>query len=171
MNIILTDIANFSVFIIPIVPQNIQIVSAGNSTTYNGIEHQFTIIDNEKPKEIDWSSFFPVNKNYNFVPHTAHQNGWVYVSFIELMKKYSYPIRIIFTTKTKIPILNTLVSIENFTYSVDNSGDINYSIKLKEFYDKFYNFFATDKKIIDNFSTLQKDQFAKDNLEKFGLLK
>ncbi len=171
MNIILTDIANFSVFILPIVPDNIQIISGGNSTTYNGIEHQFTIIDNEKPKEIGWSSFFPVNKSYGFVPRAAYKNGWVYISFIELMKKYNYPIRVIFTTKTKVPILNSLVSIENFTYSVDNSGDINYSIKLKEFYEKFYNFFATDKKIVDNFSTFQRSQFAKDNLEKFGLLK
>lgn len=173
MNIIITDIANLDIFLLPVVPANLSIVSAGEldtKDTKETKEHQITIINNEPPKTISWSSFFPVNKNYNFVPYTANQNGWAYVAFFELMKKYNLPIRIIITTKNKVPILNTLAGIKTLTYSCDKAGDINYTLNLTEFYEKFYQFIPRDKEVFKYVRELNIKQFAKDNLQKFGLL-
>ncbi len=49
------------------------------------------------------------------------------------MKKYKLPVRIIVTTNAKALVLNMLASIDNFSYNVDKTGDINYSIFLTEF--------------------------------------
>ncbi len=171
MNIILTDIANLSVFIVPIVPTNVKIQSNGSITEVNSLERRISIIDNEELKTIEWSSFFPVNKNYPFTSKGALSNGWAYVAFLELMKKYHLPIRVICTTKSKIPILNSLMTISSFDYSLDNSGDINYSITFKEFYEKFYKFLERDKEVLKYIKNINWQSEAQSALKKFGLMR
>ncbi len=170
MNIILTDIANLSVFIVPVVPVGTSIISKGSNETLEALDHQFQVMNNEAPKEINWSSFFPVNKNYSFVPFGALSNGWLYVAFLELMKKYRLPIRVIFTTQAKIPILNTLATIDEFKYAVDKTGDINYEIKLKEYYEKFYEFLPRDKEVFKYIRRINIKNEATKMMKKFGLI-
>jgi hypothetical protein len=112
-----------------------------------------------------------VNKDYNFVKNGAMKNGWAYVTFIESMKKYKLPIRVIITTKHKVPVLNSLMAIDKFTYGGDKSGDVAYSIELKEFYEKFITFIDRDIEVAKYVKNYNKKQWAKKQLEKFGLLK
>lgn len=133
MNIIITDISLLSVFIVPVVPVGLEIKSEGDNESIDSLSGKFNLIKYPKLRSIAWSSFFPVNKNYGFLPSGALLDGWLYIAFLELMKKYRLPIRIIITNSDKVPIFNSLVSIDTLTYKLDKAGDINYSIKVTEF--------------------------------------
>lgn len=133
MNIIISDISGVSSLVFPIVPVDTTINANGKSETINAIDGRFNIIENKDLKSINWNSILPVNKSYNFIKRGSLANGWIYVTFLELIKKYKLPVRIIVTTNAKAPVLNMLASIDNFSYNVDKTGDINYSISLTEF--------------------------------------
>ncbi len=163
MNIILTDIANITPFIIPIVPPDLQINSNGANESENTLNGKINVMDNCELRIVSWSSIFPVNKNYDFVNTGSISNGWAYVAFLELMKRFRLPIRIIITTKTKVPVLNMLASIDEFTNSVDKAGDINYTLKLKEFPENFFNFIDRDKEV---FKYVKKYIQSSDKLKK-----
>ena len=170
MNIILTDISGLSIFIIPVVPADTAITSNGSADSYNGIEGRFRIIDNRDLKSISWAGFFPVNKDYNFVKKGSLADGMLYVSFIELMKKYKLPVRTIVTSEDKKPVLNMLSSIDSFSYKFDKVKDINYSIALTEIPENFQEFLSREKEVlkyIKNFDIVNK---AKEKLQKFGLI-
>lgn len=170
MYIILTDIANITPFIVPIVPPNVEIDSDGNNTEQNTLNGQINIIDFPKLRTITWSSIFPVNKKYNFVNAGAIPNGWSYVIFLETMKNFRLPIRIIITTKNKIPILNTLATIDKFERHIDKAGDINYTIQLKEFPEGFFDFVERDKKVYKYIKGYLKSSNKLEILKKFGLM-
>ena len=171
MNIILTDISGASIFIVPIVPVNTSISANGQNETLNSTEGRFRLIDNQDLKKISWSSFFPVNKNYNFVKTGSLVNGYLYVAFLELMKKYKLPIRAIVTTDKKIPFINMLASIDDFSYRVDRAKDIVYSISLTEFPETFIEFINRGKEIWKYIKELNIKTEIKTQLKKYGLLK
>ena len=164
MNIIITDISGASIFVVPIVPSNTPITSDGSNDTVEGIDRRFRTINNKELRTIEWSSFFPVKKDYNFVRKGSLADGYLYVLFLELMKKYKLPVRLILTTNEKVPFFNMLMTIDKFSYKFDKLGDIDYTITLTEFPEIFYKFTnikASIKKHVGN---------LKENLEKKALL-
>lgn len=170
MNIIMTDISMLSIFIVPVVPVQLSIVSNGDHDILDTLDGKFNLIKHKKLREISWSSFFPVNKNYGFVPRGALLDGWLYVAFLELMKKYRLPIRIIITNRDKVPVFNSLMSIDELTYNVDKVGDINYSIKVTEFPAKFLSFLDVDSKIL-KYVKNNTIKYKNELLQKYGLIK
>ena len=174
MYIILTDMANITPYVIPVVPPDVSVDSNGKSDSTDTLSGMINVINNPDLREVSWSSFFPVNKDYSFVPSASIRNGWLYVAFLELMKTYRLPIRIIITTKSKAPVLNMLASIENLKYSLDTSGDIQYSIKLKEFPEGFFGFINRDKDLFNNvkkyISGYLKSSNKKEKLKEYKLL-
>lgn len=147
MNIILTDIANLSVFIVPVVPAGTEIKVEQVNDTEDTLSGNIRIMKNSALRKLSWASFFPVNKHYNFVPRMALSNGWLYVTFIELMRRFRLPIRVIGTTTKKVPVFNFLASIDDFSWNLDKVGDINYSITLTEFPEGFFEFINRDKEV------------------------
>ncbi len=171
MNIILTDISGASIFIVPIVPADTPISSNGQNDTMNSTDGRFRIIDNQDLKVISWRSFFPVNKSYNFVKRGSLTNGYLYVAFIELMKKYKLPVRVIVTTDRKVPFLNILASIDSFSFKIDRTGDIDYSISLTEFPETFTEFITREKEVLKYVKNLNVKSTIQTQLKKYGLLK
>lgn len=147
MNIILTDIANLSVYIVPVVPAGTEIKVSEVNEIGDTLSGNIRIMKNSALRKLSWASFFPVNKHYNFVPRMALSNGWLYVAFIELMRRFRLPIRVIGTTTKKVPIFNFLASIDEFSWNLDKVGDINYSITLTEFPEGFFEFINRDKEV------------------------
>jgi hypothetical protein len=113
---------------------------------------------------------FPVNKNYNFMKKLSLKNGWAYVTFLELMIKNQLPIRVILTSKAHVPIYNSLMTIEKFDYTQNKTGDLEYKIELKEFYEKFLTFIDRDIEVIKYIRTHNIKQLAKSQLKKYGLI-
>jgi hypothetical protein len=58
--------------------------------------------------------------------------GMEYVETIKRWRQRRVPIRFIITKSGK-PVVNMPVTIDSFTYSEDKSGDIKYTLDLKEF--------------------------------------
>ena len=97
--------------------------------------------------------FFPVKGNRNIRPYTAHMNGYAYAVFLETMRRNRLPIRVI-GTSNNIPRYNFLATIEQFKWSIDKVGDINYEIQLRKFPKTILSManWAKEKyKIFDNF--------------------
>ena len=170
MNIIITDISGLSIFIMPVVPLDTSITSNGSADSYNAIDNRFRIIDNEDLKTISWNSFLPVNKNYSFVKTGALANGWLYVAFLNLMKKYKLPVRVLVTSEEKIPVLNMLASVDNFSYKVDKMSDIEYSISLTEVPETFQEFLTREKEVYRFVKNKGIQNKAKEKLQKWGLM-
>lgn len=133
MNIILSANNNKDMYVIPVVPNGIEINSPQKNETFEGLNGDLVLIGNPGLREFSISSFLPVNKNYNFVHQGAEQNGWKYVEFIDNLKKSKTPVRVVMTNKQKYTIFNGLCSIENFKYQADKVGDIQYELNFKEF--------------------------------------
>lgn len=174
MNIILTDKANITPFIIPVVPTDIALGATGDNEETDTIQGKISIVKNPHLRSASWSSFFPVNKNYSFVRPGSLSNGWAYVAFIELMRTLKLPIRIIVTNSDRIPILNILATIKKFNISsVDKVGDIYYEIELKETPELIYQFAIRDKEYYNRAKKYLKDfkesNDKKDRLVKAGL--
>ena len=49
------------------------------------------------------------------------------------MRKLEFPVRVIGLSNQGIPVFNFLATIEQFKWSIDKVGDINYEIQLREF--------------------------------------
>ncbi len=135
MNITITDYKRNTVLIIPVVPPDLAIKSSSNNEVYNSIKQDINIIGNAGLREFSISSFFPVDKKYPFVASGSSDNGYEYVSFLEQNKNNKLPIRVVITGKNKKTILNCLMSIESFSFSVAKNSDLNYELSLKEFID------------------------------------
>jgi hypothetical protein len=58
--------------------------------------------------------------------------GMEYVETIKRWRERRVPLRLIITNDGKAEV-NMAVTIDNFTYSKDKSGDIKYKLDLKEF--------------------------------------
>jgi len=84
-------------------------------------------------KTIEWSSFFPVNKNYDFVEPNSVPDGWDIHNFIFRFMDNNLPVRIVVTNDNRRPVLNMLASIDNYSFREDAVNDIQYSIRLTEF--------------------------------------
>ena len=171
MNIIITDIANITWYVIPIVPSNVSIKSITDNKEEDTLREHINIAQNKKLRTIEWSSFFPVNKNYSFVRANSLRNGWAYVTFLELMRTLRLPIRIVCTTDTaNIPIINMSVTIDELEISPDKVGDINYSIKLKEFPEGFFDFLDREEEALVYIREILTGQRNVRNLRQAGLL-
>lgn len=170
MNIIMTDLANITAYLIPIVPTGTEIKIESVNETKDTLNGRLRVMNNPSLRSISWNSIFPVNKNYNFMPYSAFSNGWVYVSFLELMRRFELPIRIIGTTKNKVLIFNFLATIDDFTFKLDKVGDINYSISLTEFPEGFFDFVKRDKQVYKYIKDHIKNSNKLDKLKKVGLM-
>lgn len=171
MHIILSDsLADIEPIIIPIVPTNTKITANGGAETIETIERNLRLIKSKKLKQIEWSSIFPVNKNYDFTARGSLSNGHLYIAFLDIMKSYKLPIRVIFTTKYYVPVLNMLASIDEFNYTYDKAGDINYSIKLTEFYGKLNSISARIQTAQRVTAHINEKTAVAETLRHFGLI-
>lgn len=171
MNLILTDLANLTSYLIPVVPRDTKISIGNVNEIQDTLTGRMQVIGNAALRTISWSSILPVNKNYQFVPFGVYPNGFVYVEFIETMRRLKLPIRIIGTSNKKLPMYNFLATIDSFSWEMDKVGDIKYSITLTEFPEKFIDFVNRTKeafKYTKKYITGQQKQNA---LKQYGLIK
>lgn len=170
MNIIITPATILpAFFVIPVVPTNVTMShTESKNNIINTTEGLGVEMGHSPLRILSWRSYFPVKSVHNFAPNTKHQNGWEYLEFLELMRRFKLPIRVI-GTEGAIPIYNFLASIEELTWSLDKAKDINYSIKLREFPEKLIDFVGRDKQAWRSMMKYLKDTQLVEKLEKLGL--
>ena len=130
MHITVSDDNNYFL-IIPIVPNdNVKISGNFQNEEFETINGYLRPAGPEQLRSLSWNSFFPVNKDYNFVEYLSEPDGWVYVAFFNLFK--GKPIRAVVTAENFQPLLNMRCLIKAFSYTEEPNGDISYSITLEE---------------------------------------
>lgn len=120
-------------FIVPVLPEKIEISEDGDNKTYNVINlGEVNNIAIPKLTNITFESYFPLN-NTPYVSSDELFNPSFYIKKINEWRNNLQKIRFIFTGG---PIeINDLFSIENFKYNESGGevGDIYYSIELKRY--------------------------------------
>lgn len=146
--------------ILPIVPK-IKFPNCAKVDTYEGLTANYNIPSKRGLDTIEWSSFFPVNKSYSFQHIGSNNNGYDYVRFLQRRLQNQYPFRLIAYENNTVlgavkgiasdtinnnvsmktasnlieVIFDGIVIVKDFNMNVDNVGDIEYSLKLKQFVD------------------------------------
>lgn len=161
MYVIFTDITGDLLYILPVIPSEIKIKTGASNETIDTLSGFVRLIGAKNLKEISWKCFFPVNKAYPFQIISSTLNGWTYVNFFEQAEKDELPVRLIITATKKSGILkrtviNTLVSIDNFEYTTDKVGDINYSLSMTEFPSDKWNYI--NSKLKNSHSVLNNNE-------------
>lgn len=133
MHITLTDIAGVFRFVIPIVPSNFEISEESDNSDFQTTKSFFRILGLSKNKTLELNSYFPVDKDYDFVENGSVKNGWLIHTFIKSNKDIKKPIRCVVTTDNKKTVFNELVSIDKYKYGENGAKDIEYSLTMTEF--------------------------------------
>lgn len=128
-------------FIIPVLPEKIQIDEGGDNKTYNIINlGEVNVINLPKLTKVSFESYFPLNKG----PYVSAEKLFTpsfYVNKIQEWRKKCYKVRFIFTGSTLDSVFNTSTEINN-TFSIENFkyeehggevGDIYYTLELKKY--------------------------------------
>lgn len=120
-------------FILPVLPEKIEISEAGNNKTYDIINlGEVNILNLPKLTEISFESFFPY-QNGPYVSSVLLFEPNFYINKIREWRLKKQKIRFIFTGG---PLeINDLFSIENFKVTEEGGevGDLHYSIDLKRY--------------------------------------
>lgn len=133
MKITFADMDGRLTLIVPVIQPPVKFGQTNKHEIFETIKHgDIVLLGGKGLRTVEWSSFFPVNKLYNFIEAGALLNGKEYVTFLE--EHSEVPFRLIITDKLKT-IRNMLVVVDTFEYEYDKAGDIVYSIKLLEFPD------------------------------------
>lgn len=178
MYITFTDLAGKFQYVIPVVPEDVSLKFGADNETISTLSGPVRLVGSKKLTGISWSSFFPVNKKYNFVESNSLSDGWEYVNFFNTMCKYEIPVRVIVTEDktddsgfSKRTIMNTLVSIDDFEVpKVEKNKDIIYSISLSEFPGDVWDYLNTSVTAKKYFKELNEQSAARKILQQYGLL-
>jgi len=147
---------NTESLIFPIVPTGLKFPSDIDVENYKGVSTKFNVPDTKNLKDIEISSIFPVNKDYNFANKLANTNGWDYVDFLEERQKNQLPLRLLaYDFKGLNGVTSAIINnygdaqsianssfkrhadglflVKSFDYEIDNVKDIKYTLTLSQF--------------------------------------
>lgn len=170
MNITITDIKGELLYILPHVPAEIEHGGESNNETMETLSGPIRIIGEEGLRQVSWTAILPVFKSYSWQKIGSLANGYDYVKFFETMKKNRLPIRLVITDSMFKTLINSLMSIDSFTYKKDKARDYTYSISLTEYPEDKWEFLNDQLKNKSYYAELADRSEAKKALKKFGLL-
>ena len=171
MYITLSDIKGSNLFVVPIVPPDVDFKDGGENETLKTVKGNVRLVGERTLKIVSWSSIFPVNKNYGFVAVGSRSNGYDYVNFLDDACVAKIPIRVIITTLNKRPICNMLATVDDgFSWSVDTAGDIKYTISLTEFPQDKWDYVNGSPTLKQYLSAFAVQSISKKALSKVGLI-
>jgi len=142
-------------YLLPVNPSEIEIDKSSNNSSNEVVAlGEITQIGPESLKEVSIESFFPKSKTSNLV---AYPNEFVAQDkFVDLLDKAQSAGKLVRLTITTTKV-NILATIENFKYSYkDASGDIYYSIELKQYREYGAKYMTTVKKKVSEAKKVAK---------------
>ena len=86
------------------------------------------------------------------------------------MRRLELPVRVIGLSNQGILLFNFLASIDEFSWGMDRLDNIDYSIKLTEFPERFWNFIERDIDALGRLVDTARDFNARQALERAGLI-
>ncbi|QEK12576.1 phage portal protein [Crassaminicella thermophila] len=133
MNIVVSANNNKEIFVLPVVPTDIEIHIPQNNEEFQTINSgTLNLIGDVGLRTLSISSIFPTHQ-YKWLKAGSNSNGWEYVEFLNRWRKAKVPIRIVITRKDGSEVLNMACTIESFIYGLTRNEDIRYTLDLKEY--------------------------------------
>lgn len=133
MDIVFSANNNEEMLVFPVVPPGIGPEIPQENEEFDAVTGKIKLIGNMGLTTLSVESFWPVNKNYPWVRPGADKNGWNYVAFFKKWRDKKVPLRIVITTNDGATRLNMACLINNFKWSVDKVGDIQYRLEIEEY--------------------------------------
>ena len=121
---------NEEVILLPVTPEEYEISEPWNNQEVEGLNQAMNIIQNKGLSSLSIETFFP-SKDYPFLL-SRDMWGMEYVETIKRWRERRVPLRLIISNDGETEV-NMAVTIDNFSYSKDKSGDVKYKLDLKEF--------------------------------------
>lgn len=131
--------------VLPVNPGEISVSTSSNSSTQEVVKlGDVNILGGRVLADTSFSSIFPKDYSQSYVnQHTQKHPPNKWVQILESARNSNHRVRLI-VTDTKI---NMLMTIEKFEWGyVDATGDVEYSIDLKEYRDHSAKYLKTVKK-------------------------
>ncbi|CAM3442303.1 hypothetical protein [Marinicrinis lubricantis] len=123
---------NEEVLELPVIPEELESSSPFSNDRFDGLNQELNLIGIRSRKTIEIESFFPV-RDYPFL-RSRDKWGMEYVRIIEEWRDRRYPLRLVVANTDKNGFtLNIAVTIDDFSYGVGQSGDIDYTLSFSEF--------------------------------------
>ena len=112
---------------LPVLPSEFSVAKPEANETFETVYHgDLKLIGRPGLKTISWSSFFPI-RDYPFLRDRS-DTAFGYLYTIDTWIKKKLPIRLIITDTP----INMACCVDDFSYTIGKSGDMNYSITLSE---------------------------------------
>lgn len=113
---------------IPVVPPEFSVTKPQGDETFETVTGaELSFIDVPGLKTIAWESFFP-SRDYPFISGKKLDDVWQYGYKLDMWVKLKLPVRLIISGTP----INMACKISQFDYKINTTGDIEYSITLKE---------------------------------------
>jgi hypothetical protein len=133
MDIIFSANNNEEIKIMPIVPNDIEIVQSQSNEEFETLNSgTLNLIGELGLRNLSIQSFFPCNE-YRWIKKGASTDGWSYVDFFQKWRNRKVPIRIVMISKIGRQILNMPCTIDEFSHAEKRNGDIAYTLEIKEY--------------------------------------
>jgi len=116
---------------LPVLPAEMNIEHPWNNEEFQTMNlGTINLIGTPGLRSLTIESFFPM-RLYPFMKEK--RLGWSYVQFFRKWREKRVPLRVIITNNKEQEVLNMPCTIDNFVFGWDRSGDIKYSLAVKEF--------------------------------------
>lgn len=135
MNVIFSANNRQEVLHLPIVPSDLSWDNPSSNEEFETIQHgKVNLIGLDGLITMSIQTFFPM-QDYPFAKSKV--KGLEGVDFFKRWRAKRVPIRLVVINKAGNELLNIPITVENFIYGLDQSGDIAYTLEIKEF--RFFN--------------------------------
>lgn len=134
MDIILSNEQRTETLHLPIIPEDLEVSSPHNNEVFSTVDGgDINLVGRPGLKSIPLSSWFPM-KEYPFAKSSVLAPEGK--EFFEKYKRTRSPIRVVIISKSGYTFHNELYVIEEFVFGYDRTGDMKYTVNLKQFVPK-----------------------------------
>ena len=124
---------NEETIVFPSVPEGVGPEYPQGNDTFEGLSRDYNTIGTMGLWSMSLSGVFPVGRRLSFMPPEALEDGWAYVSFFDRNRPRKLPFRVILLDSQGVCRLNSACTVDHFSWQVRRSGDIAYTLKLREY--------------------------------------
>ena len=133
MDFILSYNNNEGVMVFPVILNgSISLETEQNNPVFEGLSGQMQALGATKLAEFSVESIFPLH-SYSWARPGSWSDGWRYVETINAVRLRRIPFRAIWLDDSGREIFNLPVSVESFSYGLDEAKDIGYKLSFREY--------------------------------------
>lgn len=133
MDFILSYNNREGVMVFPVVPnEGIVLERSQKNEAFESVNGEMQALGTMGLASFELESFFPTH-DYDFIRPGGKRPAWDFVRTIEAVRARRIPFRAVHLDNSGREVFNLPVSVDSFTYWIDQAGDISYQLKFTEY--------------------------------------